>query len=495
MSKYLLSLDQGTTSSRAILFTPAGDIAGVQQQEFEQHFPQSGWVEHNPEDIWQSTLAAMQQVIEAQQVSPNEILAAGITNQRETTILWDRQSGKPLYNAIVWQDRRTAEFCQNLKQQAGLEQKIRQKTGLLLDPYFSATKLVWLLDNVAGAREKAERGELAFGTVDTFLLWRLTHGQQHLTDASNAARTLLFNIHTQQWDDDLLRLFDIPKSLLPVVQDSASDFGVIDPQWLGEAIPIGGMIGDQQAALVGQACLQPGMAKTTYGTGCFMVMNTGSSAIESSSRLLTTVAYRLNGEVTYALEGSIFMAGATIQWIRDGLRLIEHARDTQHLAEATGYENPVYMVPAFTGLGAPYWDPLARGAIFGLSRDTGIKEIVTAGLQAVCYQSRDLLQAMIQDGVQPQQLRVDGGMVVNNWLMQFLTDILGIDISRPLITETTALGAALLAGLQAGVYKDMSEFNQVWQLERTYVPSVAVTEREALYAGWLKAVAKVRSGD
>lgn len=493
MSKYLLSIDQGTTSSRAILFTPQGTIAGVEQQEFEQHFPHSGWVEHNPEEIWQSTLQSMQKLMAKKHLTAADIIAAGITNQRETTILWDRKTGEPLHNAIVWQDRRTADFCQNLKQQAGLEQRIREKTGLLLDPYFSATKLVWLLDNVPQAREKAERGELAFGTVDTFLLWRLTQGKQHLTDATNAARTMLFNIHSQQWDQDLLRLFDIPQSLLPEVKDSASNFGVIDKQWLGGEVLIGGMVGDQQAALIGQACLQPGMAKTTYGTGCFMVMNTGTKAIESSSRLLTTVAYRLNGEVTYALEGSIFMAGATIQWIRDGLNLIKHACETEDLAEATGYENPVYMVPAFTGLGAPYWDPLARGAIFGLSRDTGIKEIVTAGLQAVCYQSRDLLQAMIKDGVQPQQLRVDGGMVVNDWLMQFLSDILGVNISRPLITETTALGAAMLAGLQAGMYKDINEINNVWQLERTYTPEIGLAQREELYAGWIKAVGKVRS--
>lgn len=493
MSKYLLSIDQGTTSSRAILFTPQGTIAGVEQQEFEQHFPHSGWVEHNPEEIWQSTLQSLQKLMAKKHLTAADIIAAGITNQRETTILWDRKTGEPLYNAIVWQDRRTADFCQNLKQQAGLEQRIREKTGLLLDPYFSATKLVWLLDNVPQAREKAERGELAFGTVDTFLLWRLSKGKQHLTDATNAARTMLFNIHSQQWDQDLLRLFDIPQSLLPEVKDSASNYGMTDQQWLDGEVLVGGMVGDQQAALIGQACLQPGMAKTTYGTGCFMVMNTGTKAIESSSRLLTTVAYRLNGEVTYALEGSIFMAGATIQWIRDGLNLIKHACETEDLAEATGYENPVYMVPAFTGLGAPYWDPLARGAIFGLSRDTGIKEIVTAGLQAVCYQSRDLLQAMIKDGVQPQQLRVDGGMVVNDWLMQFLSDILGVNISRPLITETTALGAAMLAGLQAGVYKDISDINNVWQLERTYTPAIAVTQREALYAGWLKAVDKVRS--
>lgn len=493
MSKYLLSIDQGTTSSRAILFTPQGTIAGVKQQEFEQHFPHPGWVEHNPEEIWQSTLQSIQQLMTSMQLNAADIIATGITNQRETTILWDRKTGKPLYNAIVWQDRRTAEYCQNLKQQAGLEQRVREKTGLLLDPYFSATKLVWLLDNIPHAREKAERGELAFGTVDTFLLWRLTEGKQHLTDATNAARTMLFNIHTQEWDEGLLSLFDIPKSLLPEVKDSASDFGVVDQKWLGGEVLVGGMVGDQQGALIGQACLQPGMAKTTYGTGCFMVMNTGSKAVESSSRLLTTVAYRLNGEVTYALEGSIFMAGATIQWIRDGLNLIKHACETEDLAEATGYENPVYMVPAFTGLGAPYWDPLARGAIFGLSRDTGIKEIVTAGLQAVCYQSRDLLQAMIKDGVQPQQLRVDGGMVVNDWLMQFLSDVLGVSISRPLVTETTALGAAMLAGLQAGIYKDINEINNVWQLERTYTPTIGLAQREMLYAGWIKAVGKVRS--
>lgn len=492
MSKYLLSLDQGTTSSRCILFSPQGTTEALAQHEFGQLFPQSGWVEHDPEEIWQTTLKSAREAMQQVDASAQDIFAIGITNQRETTLLWDRATGQPVYNAIVWQDRRTAEFCLDLKHQTGLEERIQAKTGLLLDPYFSATKLVWLLDNIAGVRERAERGELAFGTIDTFLLWRLTQGKVHATDATNASRTLLFNIHTQEWDDDLLALFNIPKTLLPEVKDSAANYGVTAKELLGGEIAIGGVIGDQQAALVGQACIAPGMAKTTYGTGCFMVMNTGSHALQSKNRLLTTVAYRLQGKTTYALEGSIFMAGATIQWIRDGLQIIAHAKDTQQLAEATGYENPVYMVPAFTGLGAPYWDPMARGAILGLGRDTGIKEIVTAGLQAVCYQSRDLLQAMIQDGAPSQELRVDGGMVVNDWLMQFLADILGVAISRPKITETTALGAALMAGLQCGVYQGIEDFQTLWLEEKSYLPQLAVTQREKLYAGWLQAVNRVR---
>lgn len=493
MPKYLLSLDQGTTSSRTIIFSQTGAIETIQQQEFTQHFPQPGWVEHDPEEIWQTTLTTARQALANLNLSAQDIIAIGITNQRETTLLWDRATGEPLHNAIVWQDRRTADFCQNLKQQTGVEKLIQKKTGLLLDPYFSATKLVWLLDHIPGARARAERGELAFGTVDTFLLWRLTAGKVHATDATNASRTLMFNIHTQEWDDELLSLFGIPKSLLPEVKDSASDYGVTTADLFDAPIAIGAMIGDQQAALVGQACIQPGMAKTTYGTGCFMVLNTGTKALHSKHRLLTTVAYRLKGKTYYALEGSIFMAGATIQWIRDGLRLIEHAKDTQQMAEDTGYENPVYMVPAFTGLGAPYWDPMARGAILGLSRDTGIKEIVTAGLQAVCYQSRDLLQAMIQDGATSQELRVDGGMVVNDWLMQFLADILGVRIARPRITETTALGAALLAGLQQGVFQSIDDFSELWQQEKVYQPKLAITQREALYAGWLQAIEKVKS--
>lgn len=494
MAGYLLSLDQGTTSSRAILFTPQGAMLATAQQEFAQIFPQPGWVEHDPQAIWDSLLNSARRLLQKTGLAAGDIIAAGITNQRETTLLWDRHTGEPLYNAIVWQDRRTADLCQRLQHQPGAEALVRERTGLLLDPYFSATKLMWLLEHIPGARERAERGELAFGTVDTFLLWRLTAGKVHATDATNAARTMLFNIHTQQWDADLLRLFDIPAALLPEVKDSAAAFGTMDAGLLGGAIPVSGMAGDQQAALIGQACLQPGMAKSTYGTGCFMVLNTGTRALQSEHRLLTTVAYRLQGQPVYALEGSIFMAGATVQWIRDGLRLINNAGECQPLAEATGYDNPVYLVPAFTGLGAPYWDPQARGAILGLSRDTGIKEIVTAGLQAVCYQSRDLLQAMAQDGVQPQVLRVDGGMVVNDWLMQFLADILGITIARPEVTETTALGAALLAGLQAGVFHDLDDLQRVWQHNRTYQPQLEDARREALYRGWQQAVQRVRSG-
>lgn len=494
MPRCLLSFDQGTTSSRAILFSTEGQILATGQREFTQHFPKPGWVEHDPEEIWQSTLASTREALAASGCALSDIAAAGITNQRETTIVWERASGKPVYNAIVWQDRRTADVCQQLKADAELEPRIAAKTGLLLDPYFSATKLAWILDNVDGARERAERGELAFGTVDTFLLWRLTGGKVHATDASNASRTLLFNIHSQQWDEELLQLFRIPAALLPEVKDSAADYGRVDSSLFGAEIAIGGVAGDQQAALVGQACFRPGMAKSTYGTGCFMVMNTGSEALKSTHRLLTTVAYRINGETTYALEGSIFMAGATIQWIRDGLNLISSACETQSLAEATGYENPVYMVPAFTGLGAPYWDPQARGAIMGLTRDTGIKEIVTAGLQAVCYQTRDLLEAMALDGVEPAQLRVDGGMVVNGWLVQFLADVLGIPIACPKVTETTALGAAFLAGLQVGVYQSLDDVEAFWVHDRAYQPKLEESQRQHLYEGWLNAVQRVRCG-
>lgn len=494
MPRCLLSFDQGTTSSRAILFSTEGQILATGQREFTQHFPKPGWVEHDPEEIWQTTLDSTREALAASACALSDIAAAGITNQRETTIVWERATGKPVYNAIVWQDRRTADVCQQLKTDASLEPRIAAKTGLLLDPYFSATKLAWILDNVDGARDRAERGELAFGTVDTFLLWRLTGGKVHATDASNASRTLLFNIHSQQWDEELLQLFRIPAQLLPEVKDSAADYGRIDSRLFGADIAIGGVAGDQQAALVGQACFRPGMAKSTYGTGCFMVMNTGSEALKSTHRLLTTVAYRINGETTYALEGSIFMAGATIQWIRDGLNLISSACETQSLAEATGYENPVYMVPAFTGLGAPYWDPQARGAIMGLTRDTGIKEIVTAGLQAVCYQTRDLLEAMALDGVEPAQLRVDGGMVVNGWLVQFLADVLGIPIACPKVTETTALGAAFLAGLQAGIYKNLDDVAAFWVHNRAYEPKLEEHQRQHLYDGWLNAVQRVRCG-
>ena len=492
MPRYILSLDQGTTSSRAIVFSDQGTIIASGQQEFSQHFPQPGWVEHEPQEIWQTTLSSARQAIAEAGCLASDIAAIGITNQRETTLIWDRSTGEPVYPAIVWQDRRTADQCLALKQQAGLEDKINKKTGLLLDPYFSATKISWILDNVEGARERAERGELAFGTVDSFLLWQLSGGECHATDATNASRTLLFNIHSQQWDDELLETFRVPAALLPQVKDSAADFGNAQSKWLGAEIPVAGIAGDQQAALIGQACFQPGMAKSTYGTGCFMMMNTGNKALHSSHRLLTTVGYRLNGETTYALEGSIFMAGATIQWIRDGLQLICNARETQPLAEQTGYENPVYMVPAFAGLGAPYWDPQAKGAIMGLTRDTGIKEIVTAGLQAVCYQTRDLLEAMAEDGVKPAALRVDGGMVVNGWLVQFLADTLAISIARPQVTETTALGAAFLAGLQVGIFSSLEQLAELWVHEQAFEPSLPEEARERLYQGWIDAVNRVR---
>lgn len=491
MSRYLLAIDQGTTSSRAIVFDTDGHIIASSQQEFPQIFPHDGWVEHDPEAIWQTTLATCREAIKKASLQAQDILSIGITNQRETTVVWDKVSGEPIYNAIVWQDRRTADSCQALKQQDGLVENLTSKTGLLLDPYFSASKIAWILDNVAGARGRAEAGELIFGTVDTFLLWRLTGGKQHATDATNASRTLLFNIHTNQWDNELLELFNVPANMLPDVRDCAADYGSTQEALFGAEIPIGGIAGDQQAALIGQACFTPGMAKSTYGTGCFMIMNTGSEALQSKNRLLTTIGYRINGKTSYALEGSIFMAGATIQWIRDGLQLISNAKETQSLAEETGADNSVYMVPAFTGLGAPYWDPEARGAIFGLSRDTGIKEIVTAGLQSVCYQTRDLLQAMSQDGARPASIRVDGGMVVNDWLMQFLADTLGVTIERPQVTETTALGVAYLAGLQAGVFENLEQVASLWHNEAKFEPQMSECDRERLYAGWLEAVEKV----
>ncbi|MGV8844836.1 MAG: glycerol kinase GlpK [Pseudomonas sp.] len=495
MPQYVLAIDQGTTSSRAIVFNAQGLPVACAQQEFAQSFPQDGWVEHAGEDLWQSTLAVCREALAQGGLEASQIAAIGITNQRETTLVWEAVSGTPIYPAIVWQDRRTADYCAELKS-AGHEARVSAKTGLLIDPYFSASKLRWILDNVAGARQRAERGELRFGTVDSFLLWRLTGGRSHKTDATNASRTLLFNIHTQQWDAELLALFDIPVSLLPEVLDCAADFGSSEAHLLGASIKVLGMAGDQQAALIGQACFQPGMVKSTYGTGCFMIQNTGATAVVSKHRLLTTVAYRLDGQVTYALEGSIFVAGAALQWLRDGIKLISHARDSEALAEQTDDACGVYLVPAFTGLGAPYWDPKARGAIFGLTRDTGIKEIVTAGLQAVCYQTRDLLIAMRQDcAVEPSALRVDGGMVENNWLMQFLADILGVRVERPQVTETTALGVAYLAGLHAGLFRDLDAIASQWQHQQTFVPRMDAAHRRTLYAGWLDAVQRVRSDD
>lgn len=490
--KYLLAIDQGTTSSRAILFTKLGKVHASAQEEFEQHFPHDGWVEHNPSDIWQTVLRTCRKVLADNNVQATEVIAIGITNQRETTLVWDRKTGDPIYNAIVWQDRRTSDYCRTISSPA-VEELINHKTGLLLDPYFSATKIRWILDNVEGAQEKAENGELAFGTIDSFLLWHLTGQKEHKTDATNASRTMIFNIHEQAWDQKLLELFNIPAAMLPEVMDSSDNFGYVDSALLGSEIAILAMAGDQQAALFGQACFDEGMAKSTYGTGCFLMLNTGSKALKSKNRLLTTVAYRLKGKPTYAIEGSIFMAGATIQWIRDGLKLIGSACETESIAEKVPLDHGVFLVPAFTGLGAPYWDPNARGAILGLTRDSGINEIVTAGLQSVCYQTKDLQKAMENDGIRPSVIRVDGGMVTNNWLLSFLSNILGATIDRPEITETTALGAAYLAGLKAGVYSSTEELAKMWQCEKRFTPSIDNAQRNILYGKWLAAVQRVKS--
>lgn len=491
MSNYILSIDQGTTSSRAIIFDTEGNIIATAQQEFPQLFPQDGWVEHDPESIWDSVLTTCKTVIERASIAARDIVASGITNQRETVVVWDRETGKPIYNAIVWQDRRTASFCDGLRH-SHKEGLIRSKTGLLVDPYFSASKIRWILDNVDGARAMAESGKLAFGTIDTFLIWRFTQGKHHVTDATNASRTQLFNIHTQQWDQELLTLFDIPDNMLPEVKDSSDDFGLIAPEILGTSLPIYGVAGDQQAALIGQACFQPGMSKSTYGTGCFMMLNTGSEALESDHRLLTTIAYRINGKPCYAIEGSIFIAGAAVQWLRDGLKIIESASDTLNLAKSAGINHGTYMVPAFTGLGAPYWDPDSRGAIFGLTRDTGVAEIVAAALQSVCYQTKDLQKAMEKDGLRPVKLRVDGGMVANDWLLQFLADILDAEVDRPCVIETTALGVAYLAGLKAGVYLSLEELQKGWSLDKTFTPKMPKEDRDRLYAGWLDAIERTK---
>ena len=490
MTDYILSIDQGTTSSRAIIFDIQGNIISSAQQEFPQIYPENGWVEHNPKDIWDSVLHTCRAVLSDNKIAIRAINSIGITNQRETTLLWDRRTGEPIYNAIVWQDRRTSDYCQQLKKQ-GKESLITEKTGLLLDPYFSATKLKWLLDNVQGARASAEAGELAFGTVDTFLLWHLTGGQSHKTDATNASRTMMFNIHQQCWDEDLLALFDIPKAILPEVHDSAADFGMTQDGLFDISLPILGIAGDQQAALFGQACFEPGSAKSTYGTGCFVMVNTGDKALTSHNKLLTTVGYRLNGKVSYALEGSIFVAGAVVQWLRDGVKLLDHASESESIAAQTPLDHGVYLVPAFTGLGAPHWDPDARGGILGLTRASGIAEIISAGLQSVCYQTCDLLAAMANDGIDIAELKVDGGMVANNWLLQFLADTVNSQVSRPQITETTALGAAFLAGLQSGLYQSQQHIQTLWQLNQQFVPNMDEALRTRLLKGWHEAVQRV----
>lgn len=489
-NQYLLAIDQGTSSSRAVIFDRHAEIISSAQQEFPQEYPQPGWVEHDPEAIWNSVVDVTRKALS--DAGNPSIAGLGITNQRETTLVWDRDTGECIHRAIVWQDRRTADYCQQLKD-AGEESSISAKTGLRLDPYFSATKIRWILENVADARERAESGRLAFGTIDCFLLWRLTGGRVHATDASNASRTLLFNIHSQEWDDDLLSLFEIPRVLLPEVKDCAADFGVTDASLIGAQIAICGIAGDQQAALIGQAGFAPGMTKSTYGTGCFVIANTGESALTSGNNLLTTVAYRLGGKVTYGIEGSIFVAGSAIQWLRDQLNIVASAGETEAIAIETGIVDHVHVVPAFAGLGAPYWDPDARGAILGLSRDSGKAEIVTATLQSVAYQTRDLIDAMSEDGIQPSVIRVDGGMVSNEWFLKFLAGILDLPVERPKNVESTVLGAAYLAGLQCGVYSSVDEIASFWASDAIFESTMDSRRRDDLYAGWQDAVRRVRS--
>jgi glycerol kinase len=494
MKRYILAIDQGTTSSRAIVFDEKLEAMAVAQQEFTQIFPQSGWVEHNPDEIWTSTLDTCRAAVEKAGIKSGEIAGIGITNQRETTIVWDRKTGRAVHNAIVWQDRRTSDYCEELRAQ-GHNDTVTAKTGLLIDPYFSATKIRWILEHQQGLRQRAEAGELAFGTVDSFLLWKLTGGSVHATDATNAARTMLFNIHEHRWDNELLDLLDIPAALLPEVHDCSTLFGTTDPEILGEPIEICGIAGDQQAALVGQGCFEPGMLKSTYGTGCFAVLNTGDQAVRSKNRLLTTIGYRLDGATTYALEGSIFVAGAAVQWMRDAMGLIDQASASGELARSADPNQDVYLVPAFTGLGAPHWDAEARGAIFGITRGTGPAELSRAALESVCYQTRDLLEAMRDDWKQdnPPVLRVDGGMVASNFTMQFLADILDAPVDRPVTLETTAVGAAYLAGLQQNIYPPPQEFAALWKRDRRFLPNLDEEVRQRKYQGWKNAVRRTLS--
>ena len=487
---HILAIDQGTTSTRSIVFDARLAPIAVAQEEFAQHYPRPGWVEHDPADLWASTAATARSAIGKAGLGAGDIAAIGITNQRETVVIWDRATGRPIHNAIVWQDRRTAAHCAELRD-AGHEALVTDRTGLLLDPYFSASKVKWLLDTVPGARDRAERGDLAFGTVDSYLIWQLTGGRAHVTDATNAARTMLFDIGAGQWDADLCALFDVPMAMLPEIRDCADAFGMTRADLFGREIPILGVAGDQQAATMGQACFTPGMMKSTYGTGCFALLNTGGDRVPSTNRLLTTIAYRLDGQTTYALEGSIFVAGAVVQWLRDGLRIIRAAGETQGLAETADPEQGLVMVPAFTGLGAPYWRPDCRGAVFGLTRNSGPAELARAALESVGYQTRDLLEAMRADwgAAGTGVLRVDGGMAASDWTMQFLADILGAPVDRPQVTETTALGAAWLAGWRAGLCGGPEDFAQSWALERRFEPAMPEADRTARYENWRRAVA------
>ncbi len=486
----LLAIDQGTTSSRAIVFNSQCEIVAQAQEEFPQIYPADGWVEHDPEAIWETTVNVIREAVKDAERDGAKVVAAGITNQRETTLVWDRTTSKPIYNAIVWQDRRTSDECERFRQQQ-YEEMVRNKTGLLLDPYFSATKVCWVLDNVDGARDKAERGELAFGTVDSFLIWRLTGGKHHATDATNASRTNLYNIHDGQWDDELLNLFKVPASMLPTVQDCASDYGVIDSSIVGREIPILGVAGDQQAAAIGQGCFEEGSVKSTYGTGCFALLNIGEEPVLSNNRLLTTVAYQIDGKPVYALEGSIFIAGASVQWLRDGLKIIDNAAETESLARSLESNRGVYLVPAFTGLGAPYWRSDVRGAVFGITRDTGPAEFARAALESVCYQTHDLLAAMAEDARLPARLRVDGGMVGNEWVMQLLADVLNVEVDRPEITETTALGVAYLAGLKIGMFESLEQIASQWRCDKSFSPAMTNKQRTHILSGWTSSINKV----
>jgi len=487
--KYILALDQGTTSSRAILFNREGQIAGIAQQEFEQLYPHPGWVEHRPYDIWFSQLNAAQRVLSESNVKADQISAIGITNQRETTLLWDRETGEPIHNAIVWQCRRTADECERLRSE-GLAPLIQERTGLVLDAYFSGTKVRWLLDNVEGARKLAEQGRLAFGTVDTWLIWKLTNGRVHATDVSNASRTLLYNIKENQWDDELLKIFTVPREVLPSVTPSSAVIGEIESSLLGHSIPIAGNAGDQQAALFGQVCTSPGMSKNTYGTGCFMLLNTGHEAVPSKTNLVTTIAWKIGEQaVEYALEGSVFIAGAAIQWLRDGIRIVASAAETEAMAASLKDNGGVFFVPAFVGLGAPHWDAYARGTIVGLTRGTTREHIARAALESIAYQTRDVLSCMRDDsGIEPSELRVDGGAARNDFLLQFQSDVLGIPVVRPSNTETTAAGAAYLAGLAVGFWSGTEEIAELWQREKTFEPKMNVSERDALVEGWTRAL-------
>lgn len=489
MSKFIMALDQGTTSSRAILFDKKGNPVYVAQKEFKQHFPKSGWVEHNPMEIWSSVLSVIAQVLSENDINASDVAGVGITNQRETTVVWDKNTGEPVYNAIVWQSRQTASICDQLKAQ-GHEDTFRQKTGLLIDAYFSGTKVKWILDNVEGAREKAEAGDLLFGTIDTWITWKLTEGAVHVTDYSNASRTLMYNILDLKWDEELLSILNIPASMLPDVRPSSEVYGnIIEKHFFGHSVPIAGIAGDQQAALFGQACFEKGMAKNTYGTGCFMLMNTGEEAVKSEHGLLTTIAWGIDGKVHYALEGSIFVAGSAIQWLRDGLRMFRNSADSEEYAKRVEHTDGVYVVPAFVGLGTPYWDSDVRGAVFGLTRGTSKEHFVRATLESLAYQTRDVLEAMASDsGIDMKTLRVDGGAVMNDFLMQFQSDILNVPVERPSVNETTALGAAYLAGLAVGFWENKDDVQEHWQLDKKFEPRMAQQQREQLFEGWHKAV-------